>query len=188
MSERDVLAPSALIRIAGIAAVFVAVIASLVALTAAAQARHLLGFGFAGVPPRIGQAAAILLNNGRFVLGAMVAASVSQLRLRRTLAGDRTESIRALTGMSRVVDLTVALFTLANALLVGVAVGAYGWRMVVGLLPHGPFEVLGYCVAANLFLNARRRPIHRREWVIAGIACLSLLTVAAVLETFVWLG
>jgi hypothetical protein len=188
MTDGQVLAPSSLTRIGAIAVGFTGLVAGAVAVTVAAQARHWLGFDFTGVPPRIGQAAAIMLNNGRFALGLVAAAVIAQLRLRHAAAGASSVSNQALTWIARAVGLIVMLSMLANALLVAVAVGAYGERMLVALLPHGPFEVFSYCIGANLFLTARRRPIARGEWVTACVACVGLLAVAAVLETFAWLG
>jgi hypothetical protein len=188
MTERNVLDPRSLARIAGIASAITAIIAAAVALTIAGQVRRWLGFGFAGVPPRIGEAGSILLDNGRFVLGLGAAALLAQLIVRGTRAKKPTDAIRMLAPLSIAVDAVVLLAVLVNVALVGVAVGAYGGRMLVALLPHGPFEVCAYCIAANLFINARRRPIARREWLTAGLVCAGMLTLAAVLETFTWLG
>jgi hypothetical protein len=187
MMHTEVLALRALARIGGIAALIAAVIAGIVAITVAAQARRWLGFGFAGTPHRIGRAAEILLNNGRFVLGVGAAACVAQCRLRHP-SSDQIDGARILGWVARAVDILVLLVVLVNVTLVGLAVGAYGWRMVVGLFPHGPFEVGAYCIAANLSLTAHRRPIARSEWVAAGAVALGLLVGAAVLETFAWWG
>lgn len=186
MTNGHVLDPRSLARIAGVVSFVTAIIAAVVAITIAAQARRWLGAGFAGVPPRIGEAGSILLNNERFVLGLGAAAWVEQFRLRQIPIANRTFSPLTLLGLA--VDIIVPLAALVNVALVGLAVGAYGWRMLGALLPHGPFEVCAYCIAANLFVTARRRPLARREWVAAGAASLVLLAVAALLETFAWLG
>jgi hypothetical protein len=188
MTASNVLDPRSLARIAGVVSCVTAVIAVIAAITGAAAARHWLGFTFAGVPPRIGEAGTILLNNGRFVLGIGGAAWVAQLKVRRRSAGKHGSGDAMLTSIALGADAVVLIAVLVNAALVGVSLAAYGGRIVIALLPHGPFEVCAYCVAMNLFLNARRRPIYRRDWVVAALVSASLLTVAAVLETFAWLG
>jgi hypothetical protein len=188
MTARNVLDPRSLARIAGIASAITAIIAVVVAVTIAAQARRWLGFGFSGIPPRIGDAGSVLLDNSRFVFGLGAAALLVQLIARGAHATKPTDALRVLVPLRMVVDAVVLLAVLVNLALVGLAVGAYGWRMVVALLPHGPFEVCAYCIAANVFINARHRPIAGREWLAAGLVCAGMLTVAAVLETFAWFG
>jgi len=183
-----ILDPRSLARIAGIAGTVAAAIAVLVAVTVGASVRGWLGFTFTGVPPHVGEAAAILVNNGRFVVGMAAAAWVAQLRVPGTPVGDLTRGGRIVAAISSAVDIVVLLAVLVNVALVGLAAGAYGWRIIPSLLPHGPFEVCAYCIAANLFLNARRRSVSTREWVTAGMACAGLLILAAGLETFAWLG
>jgi hypothetical protein len=186
MTGGRVLDPRSLARVVGIAGTVTGVIAAIVAITAAAHARRWLGFGFAGVPPRVGEVGAILLDNSRFVLGLGAAAWVAQLKVRRQ--AEPSGSGTLLAGIAHAVDVIVLLAVLFNVTLVGLAVGAYGWRTVVALLPHGPFEVAAFGIAANLFLNARRHPLSGREWLAAGLTSFGLLTLAAVLETFAWLG
>jgi hypothetical protein len=188
MTHTDILEPRALARIAGAAAVVTGAIALLAAITIAAQARRWLGFTFAGVPARIGEAGSILFNNGRFVVGIGAAAWVLQLRLRKTSPDEPGAVNIALSLLSWGVDGVVLLAALVNAALVGLALGAYGWRTVEALLPHGPFEICAYCIAGNLYLNARRRLISRDEWITVGATSIGLLIVAAVLETFAWVG
>lgn len=175
-------------RVAAIVGAVAAVIAVVIASTVAAQARRWLGFTFTGVPPRIGEAGSILLDNARFVFGLGAAAWIAQLRVRRAPGVDRTGGEQLLGLAAPAVDLVVALAALINVALVGLAVGAYGSRMLAALLPHGPFEVCAFCIAGNLFLTARRRSISGREWTTAILASISLLSLAAVLETFAWLG
>jgi hypothetical protein len=184
----SILGPRSLARLAGTAGAVVAAIAAVVALTAAAQARRWLGFRFDGVPHQLGEAAQVMLANARFVVGLGAAAALEQLNLIRCGHSEPSGSARMLAAIARGLDGVVAVVILINVVPVGLALGAYGWRMVPALLPHGPFEVLALCVAANLFLNARRRLLAPREWVMAGLVSLSLLSLAAVLETFAWFG
>ena len=173
---------------AGTISVIVAVIAGVVALTAAAPARRWLGFGFDGVPHQVGQAAGIMFANLRFVLGLGAAAALNQLAQLRRRGAPAASTTTMLSAIARGLDGVVAVVILINVVPIGLALGAYGWRMVPALLPHGPFEVLAFCVAGNLFLNARRRTVARGEWCAAGTAIVALLSLAALLETFAWFG
>jgi uncharacterized membrane protein SpoIIM required for sporulation len=78
---------------------------------------------------------------------------------------------------------------LLNVVLVGASVGAYGARMVRTLLPHGPLEVLAYSIAISAYANARMgRRQHWGDLVLAGGACLVMLAVAAMVETYLSLS
>ena len=47
----------------------------------------------------------------------------------------------------------------ANVLVVGAGLGAYGARMVRAELPHGPVELAAYALALGLYLQGRRRAL-----------------------------
>ena len=47
----------------------------------------------------------------------------------------------------------------ANVALVGAALGAYGTRMALAMLPHGPLELAAFATALALYLDARRGPL-----------------------------
>ena len=87
--------------------------------------------------------------------------------------------------MLAAVDAALALGVLVNTALVGAALGAYGARMAVAMLPHGPVELAAYALALALYLHARRHALSVRRVAATAAACLSLLAVGAVLETFV---
>ncbi len=188
MTGEAVLAPRALARLAGLLSAIVAAIAAAVALTFAVQVRRGLGFGFDGVPHHVDQAVRICLANARLAVGLGAAAAVKQLQQSWTDNSPASGVARMLAATSRGLDGVVAVVILVNVVPVGLAFGAYGWRMVPALLPHGPFELLAFCIAANLFLVAGKRRISRREWVLSGSATLGLLCLAAALETFAWCG
>ena len=73
----------------------------------------------------------------------------------------------------------------ANLVVIGAAIGGYGHRMVLAMLPHGPVELAAYSLALALYLRGpspQRCPqLHDRGWR----ASVALLAIAAVLETFV---
>jgi hypothetical protein len=83
------------------------------------------------------------------------------------------------------VDTILALAVAVNTALVGAALGAYGARMLVAMLPHGPLELAAFAIALALYVHARRGPLTVRHVTATAAACLSLLAVASVLETFV---
>jgi hypothetical protein len=63
--------------------------------------------------------------------------------------------------------------------------GAYGSRMGVAMLPHGPLELAAYALALALYLHARRGPLTVGRVGATATACLTLLAVGSMLETFV---
>jgi hypothetical protein len=73
----------------------------------------------------------------------------------------------------------------ANVIVVGAGLGAYGTRMVLAVLPHGPVELAAYALALALYLEGRTRRLALAH--ILAIAALSVaaLALAAGLETFV---
>ena len=82
-------------------------------------------------------------------------------------------------------DVSLAAGIAANTLVVGVAIGAYGLRMVRAVLPHGPVELAAYTLAIALYLHGRRRALPARQMAATIATSVTLLAVAAVLETFV---
>ena len=61
---------------------------------------------------------------------------------------------------------------LANVLVIGAGLGAYGERMARAELPHGPVELAAYALALALYLQGRRRalPAGRLTKVAAALA------------------
>ncbi|WP_027006168.1 hypothetical protein [Conexibacter woesei] len=155
-----------------------AVIAVVIGLACPGAARGWLGFPFTGVPNQLGQAWSILLANLRLAAGVGVAAAVAQLRL---LGRPR----RAVTAAARLCDTGVALAVLANLAIVGAATGAYGFRMVHAMLPHGPLELAAFALVLSLHLHARRSRLAARTWIAVAAITTVLLVIAALLETYV---
>jgi hypothetical protein len=167
-----------------VAAVALAVGALAAAVTAigfAPAARRSLDYGFAGVPPRLGEALAILGNNAR--IGASVASAIVIVQAARLERTDRTLGRlgRLLRGAC---DVALAVAIVVNAATVGEAVGAYGSRMLVAMLPHGPIELAGYALAVALYLRARERLLGWGVTLRLASWSLALLALAALLETF----
>jgi hypothetical protein len=146
-----------------------------------------LDFRFAGLPARIGTAVTIFLNNMKLVALAGVAAVAVQARASGRLPHGLTISPNALKWLSRASKIALGMSAIINITIVGIAVGAYGTRMCIAMLPHGPVELSAYCVSIRFYLVAGRRPLLRRDWLLAGGLAVGLLALAALLETFAWL-
>lgn len=71
-----------------------------------------------------------------------------------------------------------------TVVLVGLAVGAYGWSLVRAIAPHAIFELLALSVAIASYLDARRSGEWRRQVQTAcGGIVVVLLLVGAVVES-----
>ena len=173
--RRDALAVAGGLSVATVA------VAVIVRIGWAAEARRLLGFGFTGVPPRLDTAVAIFAGNARLLAAVFGAILVAQSPWFADHDAHRGPVMSALTA---VVDTVLALAVTANVALVGGALGAYGARMAVAMLPHGPLELVAYALALALYLQARRGPIAARHVLAVGAVCLGGLALAALLETF----
>jgi hypothetical protein len=158
----------------------VAPIATWVAVTDTQQARHALGYGFAHVPRAPDQALSIFTNNVWILLVPLAMTLIVQARFEV----ERRTRRRAYVALCDLVALTPVLI---NALTIGMSLGAYGWRMVLSMLPAGPVELTAFALAASVYMRSRRAAITRGA--IAGVAgtatlSLALLLAAALLETY----
>jgi hypothetical protein len=167
------------VRITGALLALAALTAVTVRLAAAGPARDLLGFGFAGTPARLGEAVAIFWNNLRLLAAVVLAAVVAQLA--RLEAPDRGAAIRAVLWLC---DAVLIVAAAGHAVLVGSGVGAYGERMVLGLLPHGPVELAAFALGLALYVAARREQVA--PWRFAALAAAGVvgLAIAAPMEVF----
>jgi hypothetical protein len=158
----------------------VLLVAVMVDLALAGQARTWLDYGFRGLPARPEVAAWIFVHNARAIGGVFGLLLVAQLAARR-LGGPRlAERLILATG-----ELILAGVVAANVLVVGAGLGAYGWRMARAELPHGPVELAAYALALALYLQGRRRALPARHLFRVVGAGVALLALAAALETFV---
>jgi hypothetical protein len=173
--------------VAGVLTVLTLVVAAVVGAACAADARAALGFGFPGVTPRLGEATSIFINNSRLAVAVCAAAAVTQLRWRTDAEQwtDARDSARALRVLGCAVDAALALAAAGNLAVVGASLGAYGATMLRAMLPHGPVELVAYCVLLRLHQRSRRGPVPAAGWVASIATAAALLAVAALLETFV---
>jgi hypothetical protein len=151
------------------------VLAGAVAITAPGWARDWLGFRFPGLAARPAIAVGIFAHNLRALSGPFV------LLIFARLAPDkRTAPLTVRLG-----ELLLAGAITANIVVVGAALGAYRERMLLALMPHGPVELAAYSLALALYLQDRRRNLPAAYVATAGMVCVALLAIAAVLETWV---
>ena len=154
--------------LAAIAAVAVAV--RLAGSTSAA--RSWLRFEFSRPPATLGETLAVATGNSRLAGAVLLAALLAGLR----------PTIRP------ALDLVVGALATLNATTAGVALAAYGTRLLKAVAAHAPLELAAFAVAGGAYLNARRRPLAGRQLMAAAAACAGLLASAAVLETYVQIG
>lgn len=155
--------------------------AAVTAVALARPAREALGFGFGGVPRTLGEAAAIFLNNVRLMAAVGAAALIVQSP---RLGPDGSGASLGAGGrlLRAAVDLALLAVVAFNVAVVGMALGAYGGRMLVAMLPHGPIELNAFAVALALYLRARQEPLRAAAALpLAGLA-LALLALAALVE------
>jgi len=153
-------------------------LAVIVAVAAPVQARDWLGFSFPGVAARPAVAVGIFAHNLRSLSGVFVLLIFARLAPRAPDKGTARLTVR-------LGEVLLAGAITANVVVVGAALGAYRERMVLALMPHGPVELTAYSLALALYLTDRRRNLPAAYVATAGAACVALLAIAAVLETFV---
>jgi hypothetical protein len=162
--------------LAGTIALATALLAAGVRLLAAGELRAWLGFEFVGIPPRLGELVAIVLNNLALLGVALGGAVVAQLRRRRPARG-----LRALVWAC---DAIIVLECLQHVVLVGVTLGAYGRTGLAAVLPHGPVELAGFSVGLSLYVSSRREALAWRRGLALAALAAGTLVLAAVLEVF----
>jgi hypothetical protein len=158
----------------------VLIVAALVDLSLAGQARGWLGYRFRGLPARPNVAVLIFAHNARAILGVFGLLLIAQLAARHPGGPGRAQRPILAGG-----ELILAGVIAANVLVVGAGIGAYGARMARAELPHGPVELAAYALALALYLHGRRRALPVRYLAKIGVATVALLALAAALETFV---
>jgi hypothetical protein len=82
-------------------------------------------------------------------------------------------------------EILLGAAVVANLIVVGASLGAYGTRMLRATLPHGPFELAAYSLALALYLQGRRRSLSLRLVLPVTALSITALALAAVLETYV---
>lgn len=174
--------PSA-VHVAGIVAAALTaaavVTAVVVHLALAGEARRWLDYRFPGVPGHVSTAVWILGHNARGLAGVLGLLMVAQLAARSPAPA------RAQLALRSAGEVVIAAAIAANVLVIGTAIGGYGTRMLVAMVPHGPVELAAYSLALGLYLRGRRRALPTARMVMVACASVALLALAAALETWV---
>ena len=168
--------------IAGALTLGACVIAIAVHLALAADARTWLRFPFTGLPARPTVAAQIFFHNLRALLAVAGLLLVAQSPFWSARTAEPGAVHRIVRGSGEVL---LAAGIAANVIVVGASLGAYGTRMVLAALPHGPVELGAYALALSLYVQGRDRPLPGRLIVAVAALSVAALALAAILETFV---
>jgi hypothetical protein len=166
---------------AGVITIAVVLIALVVGAGFAASARRWLAFPFAGIPASPAEAASIFIHNLRglaAVFGLLLVAQSGYWAGRNGRPGVVHQT------PCRLGEALLGAAIAANVIVVGASFGAYGTRMVWAALPHGPVELAAYALALALYLQGRNRPLPIRHVLAVTALSVSVLALAAVLETF----
>ena len=158
----------------------VLLVTALVDVALAGQARTWLRYPFRGLPARPNVAMVIFVHNVRAIVGVFGLLLVAQLAARRPGGPGRAQRLILAGG-----ELILSGVILANVLVVGAGLGAYGERMARAELPHGPVELAAYALALALYLHGRKRILSAGHLSKVMAASVALLALAATLETFV---
>ena len=176
--------PTGAVRLAATVAILafagVLLVAALVDVVVAGQARDWLGYRFPGLAARPNVVVAIFLHNVRAILGVFGLLLIAQIAARRPGGAGKAQRLILAGG-----ELILAGVIAVNVLVVGAGLGAYGGRMVRAELPHGPVELAAYALALALYLQGRKRTLPGSHIARVVAVSVALLALAAVLETFV---
>ena len=167
---------------AGVITIAVVLIALVVRAGFAAGARRWLAFPFTGIPASPAEAAGIFIHNLRAlaaVWGMLLIARSGFSVAREGQPGVVHQTLR------RLGEALLGAAVAANVIVVGASLGAYGTRMVGAALPHGPVELAAYSLALALYLQGRNRLLPIRHVLAMAALSISVLALAALLETFV---
>jgi hypothetical protein len=148
----------------------------------AAQARRWLAFPFTGISARPDVAAAIFLHNVHALAAVGGLLLIAQSAQWTASAGEPT---RVSGAARRLGEVLLGGAIAANLITVGASFGAYGTRMLLAALPHGPAELAAYSLALALYRQGRTRALPTRHMLAVVALSVAMLALAAVLETYV---
>jgi hypothetical protein len=136
------------------------------------ETRQQLGFPFDGPTHQTRDALESAATNGRLAAAALLAAWIvgSHRRLRLPL------------------DVTLALVLVLNTTALGMALGAYGSRLLADIALHGPLELAAFSLAGGAYLAARAGGLGAGRLAVAAGGAVVLVAAGAALETYVQIG
>ena len=167
--------------IAGALIVATFLIALVVDVGFAAEARRWLAFGFAGLPVRPAEAVSVCRHN----LGALLAVAGLLVIAQTPYWAGETRPGRSHRLVRGAGEVLLCGAVAANVAVVGASFGAYGARMTRAALPHGPLELGAFSLALGLYVKGRDRPIAVGLMVFVGVLSVAGLAIAALLEVYV---
>ncbi len=141
-------------------------------LGASAHARQLLGFPFDPPARRPGEALEIAATNFRLVAASVLAALVVRLRPQ----------------LRRLFDITLVVVLALNTAALGVALGAYGSRLVDAVALHAPLELAAFALAGCAYLAARDGDLTAAGLALVAVLAVTLVAAGAAVETYVQIG
>ena len=133
------------------------------------DARAQLQFDFSGIRRTPATVVEIALHNLRLVAGVLLCAALVPSLGRRA---------------RHVVSALLATVLTLNAAAVGIAIAAYGDRLLAATRLHLPLELAGLALAGGAYLHALRQPMRPLALALVGASCLVLLAGAAAVETY----
>jgi hypothetical protein len=157
---------------ASLVAAIAAVAATVRLAGATPAARSALAFEFSRRPATPEEALAVAAGNLRLASAILLAA---------VLVGLRPEIRPAL-------DVVVGALAGLNATTAGIAIAAYGTRLLRVVAAHASLELAAFAVAGGAYLGARRRALDGHQLMTAAAASSLLLAAAALVETYVQIG
>jgi hypothetical protein len=84
-----------------------------------------------------------------------------------------------------VLDVGLALTAAGNCVLVGLALAAYGSRLISEIALHGALELGGLSLAFATYIHARAQPAQLRSLGARSLASFALLALGAAVETWI---
>ena len=151
------------------AAVAAAAAMAVAAAGLADDARAQLRFDFTGIQRTPAAVVDIALHNLRLAAGVLLCAALVP-----SLGRHARHAVSAL----------LATVLVLNAAAVGVAIAAYGGRLLAATRVHLPLELAGLALAGGAYLQALRQPLRPLALALVGASCLALLLAAAAVETY----
>jgi hypothetical protein len=136
------------------------------------RARDLLGLRFAGPGGHPADALQIAATNLRLVAAALIAAW----------------AVRGRPQLRWPLDATLAVVAALNVAAAGLALGAYGDRLLASVALHSPLELAAFSLAGGAYLAARAGEFGAGRLAVAAGMAVVLVAAGAALETYVEIG
>lgn len=141
---------------------------------APAELRAQLAFAFVPEHAEAEDALAFAVNNFKVCLLALLGCAAQQLYV---------HSPRPRGTARLLFDVVIGVVYTANAAQFGIALGAYGTRLLEWI-PHVPLELAALAASASAYRHSRHGNVPRKEVVALATHAAAFITVAAAIETW----